>query len=282
MGAEGPASPRDVDQEALRTFGRPAIDTQGPAGSRVPDLDDRPRRPAKFGGEDEEAWRYAENSDAPPDAVGPVPPVDAEMTEADFEDPAGDAAAAAVMAARRQGHNSSSQMLDALEAAEAAFEQQEAAAEQQRQIDRIASIKGGAGPGASAAAAAAAAAAAMAVPPPDTPRKAAIAPISEGTRERIISALYEALQANPRYCSEPSRSVMCWAQEVEDALFARSHSKQVYLAQVANAVRLARTAENVSDIPRIAAGEPRAVAEGHTAGEPTPYVTGLQVLKPTY
>lgn len=31
----------------------------------------------------------------------------------------------------------------------------------------------------------------------------------------------------PRYCSEPSRSVMCWAQEVEDALFARSHSKQV-------------------------------------------------------
>ena len=30
-----------------------------------------------------------------------------------------------------------------------------------------------------------------------------------------------------RYCSEPSRSVMCWAQEVEDALFARSHSKQV-------------------------------------------------------
>lgn len=26
--------------------------------------------PAKFGGEDEAAWRYAENPDAPPDAVG--------------------------------------------------------------------------------------------------------------------------------------------------------------------------------------------------------------------
>ena len=80
-------------------------------------------------------------------------------------------------------------MLDALEAAEAAFEQQEAAAEQQRQIDRIASIKGGVRPWASAAAAAAAAAAAMAVPPPDTPRKAAIAPISEasaGTGSREV------------------------------------------------------------------------------------------------
>ncbi len=86
-------------------------------------------------------------------------------------------------------------MLDALEAAEAAFEQQEAAAEQQRQIDRIASIKGGAGPGASAAAAAAAAAAAMAVPPPDTPRKAAIAPISEASRGEGMGSSWQERQA---------------------------------------------------------------------------------------
>lgn len=80
-------------------------------------------------------------------------------------------------------------MLDALEAAEVAFEQREAAAEQQRQIERIATIKGVAGADAAAAAAVAAAAAAMAVPPPDTPRKAAIAPISEvrgGCKKRLV------------------------------------------------------------------------------------------------
>ena len=57
---------------------------------------------------------------------------------------------------------------------------------------------------------------------------------------------------------------------------------QVYLSAVANAVRLARSAHSVADIPRIAAGEPREVAEGRTAGEPTPYVTGLAPLKPDY
>ena len=37
---------------------------------------------------------------------------------------------------------------------------------------------------------------------------------------------------------------------------------QVYLSKVSNAVRLARTAPDVADIPRIASGEPREVAEG--------------------
>lgn len=122
----------------------------------------------------------------------------------------------------------------------------------------------------------AAAAAAAEVAPPDTPRKAAIC---EATRERIIQALFQALQANPRrvgwggagrgpcvpmgrslaraklvsaalleqelqlpgaalllspaallpccrYGQEPSRDAMSHAQEVEDALFARCHTKQ--------------------------------------------------------
>ena len=41
---------------------------------------------------------------------------------------------------------------------------------------------------------------------------------------------------------------------------------QVYLSLAANAVRLARSVADVSDIPRVAAGESREVAEGE-AGE---------------
>lgn len=63
------------DEAAQRQFGMPTVDTQGPAGSRVPDLDERPRRPPKWGGEDEgdAEWRYLEDTDAPPDAVGGCP-----------------------------------------------------------------------------------------------------------------------------------------------------------------------------------------------------------------
>lgn len=63
--------------------------------------------------------------------------------------------------------------------------------------------------------------------------------------------------------------------------------EQVYLSAVANAVRLARTADSVDDIPRIAAGEPREVAEGAEGGggrgwgrlclaEPAPRIIFLQ------
>jgi hypothetical protein len=51
--------------------GVPTVDTQGPAGSRVPDVADRPLRPAKWGGEDEEpALGFSLDPDAPPDSAG--------------------------------------------------------------------------------------------------------------------------------------------------------------------------------------------------------------------
>ncbi|KAL4437454.1 hypothetical protein ABPG75_004593 [Micractinium tetrahymenae] len=299
------------DEETQRVFGTPTVGTQGPAGSRVPDLDDPSRRHPEFGGEEEEeelagTSGYPEDGDAPPDAVGPRPPVEAEITAEDFTtDPEAEAAAAAVMEARRSGRSGSAAMLDALEAAESAYEQQAAARQAQahaKRVEKLASLKAAANSRVGAAAAAAAAAAAtqlqlvnpLPVGPaewgagggerlPDTPRKAAIC---EGTREKMVQAVFEALQANPRYGSEPSRNLMHHAQAVEDALFTSSHSKQarcaVYLSKVSNAVRLARSAPDVADIPRIASGEPRAVAEGHTAGEPSPYVSGLTgyVIKP--
>ena len=67
-----PAVPA-VDDDAQHIFGRPGVDTQGPSGSRVPDLDRRPRRAPVWGGDggaDEPAWRYAGDPEAPPDAVG--------------------------------------------------------------------------------------------------------------------------------------------------------------------------------------------------------------------
>ena len=41
-----------------------------------------------------------------------------------------------------------------------------------------------------------------------------------------------------------------------------SQSKAVYLSLAANAVRLAATTTDIADLPRVAAGEPKSVAEG--------------------
>lgn len=111
-------------------------------------------------------------------------------------------------------------MLDALEEAESAYERQAAARQAQAQTERdkkLAALRAAAGSqaGAAAEAAAAAAAATAQLPPvaplllglglgsagagerlPDTPRKAAIC---EGTRERMVQAVFEALQLNPRW-----------------------------------------------------------------------------------
>lgn len=247
----------------------------------MPDLDEpqhHHRRDFMTDEEEEagERFRYPEDPDAPPDAVGPHAAVETEMTIEDLSnDPGAGAAAAAVLAAHKSGLHGSAAMMDVLEAAETAFESMAAAetAEAARQL--------GSPRGLGSAAPAPPALGVGGSQPPDTPRKAAIA---ESTRERMIQSVFEALQANPRYGSEPARNLMHHAQAVEDALFTSSHSKQVYLSKVSNAVRLARTVPDVSDIPRIASGEPKAVAEGHTAGDSSPYVLGAgytgYVVKP--
>lgn len=140
------------------------------------------------------------------------------MTAEDFTcNPEAEAAAEAVLAARRSGVCGSAAMLDALEAAESAYEQQAAARQAQedaKQVEQLASVKAAAGSQVGAAAASAAGLAAAQLPqvhplpvgpaqwgagsderPPDTPRKAAIC---EGTREKMVQAVFEALQANPR------------------------------------------------------------------------------------
>ncbi len=140
------------------------------------------------------------------------------MTAEDFtSNPEAEAAAEAVLAARRSGVCGSAAMLDALEAAESAYEQQAAASQAQprtKHVEQLASLKAAAGSQVGAAAASAAALAAAHLPPvhplpvgpaqwgagsderpPDTPRKAAIC---EGTREKMVQAVFEALQANPR------------------------------------------------------------------------------------
>ncbi|KAI3429885.1 hypothetical protein D9Q98_010196 [Chlorella vulgaris] len=271
-GEEPTERPKTIDDYAARVFGVPTVDTQGPAGSRVPDLADRPLRPAKWGGEDEEpALGFSLDPDAPPDSAGPTAPIDAEMADAALAGEAEDAAVAAVAAAHRQGRSGSNDMLDVLEAAEAKFDQQHAtgagagADQQGSPMEQKSSPQGGQ-PAANTAWLHQHAA------PPDTPRKAAI---SEGTREQMIEAIFTALHANPRYAGEPSHGVMSLAQQVEDALFTSCHSKQVYMSKVSNAVRCARTVDDAGDIPRIASGEPREVAEGHTAGDATPFVVGL-------
>lgn len=112
------------------------------------------------------------------------------MTEADYGDAAGDAAAAALTAVHRQGRCTSAAMLDAMEAAEASFERQQAAAGRS-------GASGATGmAGLRRDAAAGGAVAAGHALPPDTPRKAAIC---EGTRERMVQALFQSLQDNPRY-----------------------------------------------------------------------------------
>lgn len=66
--------------------GVPTLGTQGPAGSRVPDLDDPSRQHPAFGGEEEEeeemegASGYPEDGDAPPDAVGARAPEPTDLT----------------------------------------------------------------------------------------------------------------------------------------------------------------------------------------------------------
>lgn len=129
--------------------------------------------------------------------AGPHSPLDVEMTTADYQTPAGDAAAAAVLAAARSGRRGSAAMMDALEAAEAAFDDAEG-----RRGAAGGSLGVGSGAGAGYEDAAAA------PPPPDTPRKAAIC---EATRERIIQKVFEALQANPRYALPRCGALHCGA-----------------------------------------------------------------------
>lgn len=134
------------------------------------------------------------------------------MTAEEFtSDPGAQAAADAVLAARRSGRSGSAAMLDALEAAEGTYERQHEARKLQAQAHGLQ------GPALQAAAShgQAGGAVAVQVPPgapqaagpgqwgaagneraPDTPRKAAIC---EGTREKMVQAVFEALQANPRW-----------------------------------------------------------------------------------
>lgn len=80
-------------------------------------------------------------------------------------------------------------MMDALEAAETAFEAEEAGEEARAaSLGRPGSHKRSGGGGGGAAPAPA-----PGMQPPDTPRKAAIC---EGTREKMIQAVFEALRVN--------------------------------------------------------------------------------------
>ena len=109
----------------------------------------------------------------------------------------------------------SSAMLDALEAAEADYERRASGLD--------------AGAAAEAAAAAAAAELAAEVAPPDTPRKAAIC---EATRERIIQALFQALQANPRWVGAGAAGASDGGGALRGARRAHSarHAEQVCIA----------------------------------------------------
>jgi hypothetical protein len=170
--------------------------------------------------------------------AGPHAPVEVDMTEADFESEAGEAAAAAVLQAHlHPGLNGSASgaVLDALEDAEAAFEQQHAPQQQQAQQQQLgmgeqaaAQSGGGGGGGLQVPLSTGGGGAGAASPswsglalgpvagapasqelalPPDTPRKAAIC---EATRERIIQKLFEALQANPRQVCWLLLAARCW------------------------------------------------------------------------
>eukprot|EP00887_Chlorella_sp_A99_P003870 scaffold11.g3870.t1 len=237
------------DWEAERVFGFPSVQTQGPAGARAPshDLLKQP----DFDVEADEGRMYdGPDEDAPPDAVGPRPPVDMDLTEVDLADPA--ALQATETAAQLGAAAGSGAFFDAMAAAEAAYEASHPPA--------------GGGGGAT----------------PSSPRSPR-AQAGAHTRRRVAEQLAAALAANARLptTGRPGEAAAA-AAACEEELHRRSRSKATYLSLAANAVRLAATTDDVADLPRVAAGEPKAVAEGHTAGEATPYVTGLQgyVVKP--
>ena len=100
--------------------GVPAMQTQGPAGSRAPEHDLLRRPDFEMEDEDLPRRRYeGPDPDAPPDAVGPTPGLDADLTEKDLED---DETLQATESAQRAAGKGSREFRDQMEVAEARYE----------------------------------------------------------------------------------------------------------------------------------------------------------------
>ncbi|GAB4814545.1 hypothetical protein N2152v2_001591 [Parachlorella kessleri] len=261
------------DTHTERLFGFPGRDTQGPSGSRV---SDEAPAPGTFEQEDDVTYDYMdEMGEAPPDSVGPVDPLEIHMQ--DYTADEGMQEASVALTKARQAGKGSMEILDDMEAAEEAFEaqqqaqhaeqaQHEAVNAEARFLTKLLEHQQGAlgQPGSPRSPRGTAGSFSPFAPSsPRLPRTpgmgTSIGTVSTDMRRKVVDRLCTSLLANPAFgaVKEEGKGVEEAARQCEEALFSSSASKMVYQSKASNAVRVAKTAADVSDPPRIASGEPR-------------------------